>query len=357
MPAPQKLQHDLLVAAVIVIDGELADAGGGDLLLRPRQALRRGLVVLRGEGELDGLDGVVRVLLVDDLPGARVGGIPGQDGFRPVLPQLADDVHIIHGELLPLQRTGVGVVGVEHLRDELHLARVAHVPGDEALVLVAAKGRVFNGAFADDGGGEELVPRRTLDAQALLLTGVVAVILADGFAVPGEGGVNLFAQGLATFAEHLVAEDEQIRAGIRHGLLHQAERAGDQQIVRIGEVNIRAGGLGEAAVAGGAGALVLLMDGADACVAGGQTVADLAAAVGGAVVDEDDLEGCALLLQDGLHALLKAVAHVVHGHDDADHIRHRVRSFRPERRAGSCAGTPGSTGTHRCAWRSPPRPR
>ncbi len=68
------------------------------------------------------------------------------------------------------------------------------------------------------------------------------------------------------------------------------------------------------------------MDGAHAGIAGCQAVADLAAAVGGAVVDEDDLERRTLLPEDGGDAGFEAVAHVVYGYDDADHVS--PRSFR-----------------------------
>lgn len=96
------------------------------------------------------------------------------------------------------------------------------------------------------------------------------------------------------------------------------DKVGLDRVVGVDKGNVGASSDGEAGVAGGREALVFLMDDFNTGVALFVDVAKFAAHVGGAVVDEDDLEMVIGLGKDGVDATLEELRDVIDGDDDGD---------------------------------------
>ena len=96
-------------------------------------------------------------------------------------------------------------------------------------------------------------------------------------------------------------------------------------VIAVDEANIIAFCVIEAEVACDGEAAVFGMEDADAGIAGGILVADLAAAVSGAVVDKKDLEVGIGLGQDAVQAFGQVGFCVVYGDDDGNHGDSKIK--------------------------------
>ena len=101
-------------------------------------------------------------------------------------------------------------------------------------------------------------------------------------------------------------------------ILNHRQRACGQQVVRVREKNVFAGGLLQAQVAGGGNALVLLMKNQHPRVLLGKAVAQGAASVRAAVVHQDQFKIRDALAQDAFHAGGQKGFGPVHRHDDTE---------------------------------------
>ena len=102
------------------------------------------------------------------------------------------------------------------------------------------------------------------------------------------------------------------------------EEMGGDSVVGVNEGDESTTTDSKAGVAGAGKTLVGLMENASARVAGGETVADVAADVGGTVIHEDDLEMGIGLGPDGEEAALDGFGGIVNGDDDRDEGEVRV---------------------------------
>jgi hypothetical protein len=115
-----------------------------------------------------------------------------------------------------------------------------------------------------------------------------------------------------------------------HGELHEVEGgavreieevvvqgAVAQSVVGIKEGDDIAGGMVQPGVAGSAETAVGLMDDGDERLVGCPCIAYVTAAIGGAIIDEDDLEVIDRLSQNAFQTFVKIVANVEHGDDEA----------------------------------------
>lgn len=135
-----------------------------------------------------------------------------------------------------------------------------------------------------------------------------------GFA---DGGVvSLFAGGVVQF---LGVEGYDVFAGELGG--EGLQGAVGEEVVAVHEEDVLAPGLVEAAVAGGAHAVVLLVD--DLHV--GVVFQQGRRAVSAAVVDDDDLTAPVFLREDAVEALLQVGFGIVGGYDDGEF--HRVEAM------------------------------
>lgn len=116
-----------------------------------------------------------------------------------------------------------------------------------------------------------------------------------------------------------VAQQHVGVAGVREALVDGVDGALGQPVVAVDEPHVGAGGLGQPDVACPAEAdVVRQVHDAHAQVAGGVVVEDRTAAVGGAVVDGDDLDGCPGAGQDRVEAAGQVALDSVGRHDEAD---------------------------------------
>ena len=137
------------------------------------------------------------------------------------------------------------------------------------------------------------------------------------------------------------------------GVVQRLQVGRAQDVVRVHKGVVPPLGGVDAGVARGGQALVLLVDHPDALIPGGHLVAQLAAAVGGAVVHQDHLKGLVeFLIQDAPDAFFQPGLGVVDRHDHADtgtfhkfdpfqnlhDLLRVISSFRP---GTGCAGNSG----------------
>ena len=135
---------------------------------------------------------------------------------------------------------------------------------------------------------------------------------------------------------------------------HVGEHRGLHPVVTVDEVHKLAGGTVEREVAGRRSALVGRMDDVDADVALGKPVGHLTGAVGGSVVDDEQLEVAQRLVLEALDGTTDEAVHVVGRDDDRDlgnplhPVRHSatlrtrgtVRPTKPRRPCGGRHLTP-----------------
>ncbi len=235
-----------------------------------------------------------------DLPGEQVEHGP-QEGEPPQRPVGAGGV--VAAVVPP---DGVVAVVVGHHRDH---RGVEVGGGGERLVLphgeagVEAEPEVFEERPAE----EFRRPQRPVDVG--VEHGGPRLVAAEH----GEG------HGPSADPDHL-AEDHVGAVGVGRGD-HAFQCLGAEPVVGVQEEHVAAGGQVQADVArlGGA-ARVLLVDHPHGRAPCGEAVEFLAGAVGGPVVDRDDLQpfGADRLLEDGLDALDQVGHRVVGGDDDTD---------------------------------------
>ncbi len=137
----------------------------------------------------------------------------------------------------------------------------------------------------------------------------------------GAGGPRL-GRALAKEAPIRAAHDVDFLAGFgRDGFRagdHLLERRGVEVVVRLHDGDPSPLGRRDAAVHGGAVALVGLVHDDDARVAGGVGARDFGRVVRGTVVHANNLQVAEGLRLDALEALVERGGHVVHGDDDRD---------------------------------------
>ena len=170
--------------------------------------------------------------------------------------------------------------------------------------------------------------------------------------VPGAGGsqqdVRTLVQGEGLSLGHIFPEHTQFPAGLIHGAVsehHQVDvrhlpggRQGFLQdprldpVVAVRQEDPRGYRLPDACVPSASQALVLLVDHPDAAVCLGQSIAKLAAVIGGAVIHQQQLKILFRLGQHRLDTLLQIPLHIVHRHDHAG-FWHGTISYRPGRLA------------------------
>ena len=203
-------------------------------------------------------------------------------------------------------------VVVERLGDEGHAPCPLHqlVGGVDVLVLLPHG----EANAAPQLAGEELVP------------GVVLQLVVVHEQHQGRAGVErlggLHAAGPPNLARGVV---ELVEVAHRHlGVLAQGrlkqrgEHARVHRVVGVHEADPLPARHVEPGVAGVGQPPVGLVDDPHAPVAGRELVADGGAAVGRAVVHQDDLEVLVGLREDGLHARPQVRLHLVYGHDHRD---------------------------------------
>ena len=103
------------------------------------------------------------------------------------------------------------------------------------------------------------------------------------------------------------------------GVVERLQKAGADAVVRVHKGIVTTLRGVDAGVAGSRQTGVFLMNDLDAGILGGKGIADLGAAVGGAVVHQKNLKGYVdLLLQNGVDALGQPGLYIINGHDHAD---------------------------------------
>ncbi len=249
----------------------------------------------------------------------------GGDGGGPVADALGDGP--------PGGDRAVAVAPVvDGLLDDVDRAGQEVGGQDDGDVLVQHSGREGEGVLVPEGAAEDLVAGDAVPEQD---------------PVPGDMGGP--AGLLHRLAEHRgllqrpahpqpqhVAGREVGAGGVEFGE-HTSVRAGRNDVVAVHErqeLPARVG-LADPGVAGRAEPGVLLPDQPETGVALGELLRDARALVGGAVVDEDDLQVGHGLLGEGGQAGTDVLLHVVEGDDDGETGCHRgARSFRGGRHRG-----------------------
>ena len=136
------------------------------------------------------------------------------------------------------------------------------------------------------------------------------------------GKISLPGQGLLLGGQHLLelvpVHHQPVAVRVLNHTAQAGKHIGGNQIVRIHEPDIIPPGAGQPYVPGGDHAAVLLIDDQKISVFGGKSGEDLAAVVGGAVVDADNLivRFRNILGEKGVQTLLQIGLSVVHGNND-----------------------------------------
>ena len=102
-------------------------------------------------------------------------------------------------------------------------------------------------------------------------------------------GVLVRLEHLAGLVHILVIESEDVQPVVLQLPEKHAQHVGFQIVIRIDELDIRTGSGGDAGIPGAAEAAVPLMDDADIAVLRCKGVAKCAGAIGGTVIDQDNL--------------------------------------------------------------------
>ena len=186
---------------------------------------------------------------------------------------------------------------------------------DEIILMQAAFGVMQQ---FPDLGAVHLVPRDGVDRAVGGVKLVQQVLAAENTLLRGACEVGRVA-ALAVLLHVLDRAEGHIGVMLLAGVVQRLQKARQNDIIGVNKGIIAALGGVDAGVARGGQALVLLMDDPHALITGGVLVADLSAAVGGAVVDEKHLDGhIDLLGQNALDALGQVGLRVVNRHDYTD---------------------------------------
>ena len=203
---------------------------------------------------------------------------------------------------------------VDHVRDDREPPRADVGPGGGRLVLVTDPLGPGQARLVPEGAAEQLVPREHVTEDLRVLLDEVRrprVVqpahpgqLRESYAVPAgdRAGDEVGAGPALLVQQHLV--------GVRR-----------DDVVGVGEGQQLAARVPDPLVAGGPQPVVVGVHDADPGVAAGVLVRDRARAVGGAVVDDHDLEVPVALRQDAVERLGQVGRDVVHRHDHADQRR------------------------------------
>ena len=169
-----------------------------------------------------------------------------------------------------------------------------------------------------DLGAVEFVPGHGVDRAVGGVELIQQILPTENTLLRGAGKVGRVT-ALAVLLHVLDRAEGHIGVVLLAGVVQRLQKARQYDIVGVDEGIVAALGVINARIARSGQALVLLVNDPHALVPGSVFIADLGAAVGGAIVDEQHLDGhIDLLGQDALDALFQIRLGVVDRHDHAD---------------------------------------
>ena len=297
--------------------------------------------------------GVVQRLVavkVAGAPPAELGAGPGRDpaaqpidleqvfdhsleqwrvpfGQLRVCPEEGEDSLVLVKDIkvaaaLGAQDVALAALAVVHAHPVEHgdsRGREQHRVGPREVLVVA--GREGEALVGDEGAPVRLVPHHREQAQQLRALAQVEDLGPVRPRSPAGEQLGLdVAFGLAPPVDPGVVEGQHVWFGADvQAVADGRQRAGDHRVVAVKKEQVVAGSSGDASVPGRAETPVVgEVQRDDPGVPGRVSVDDLAAGVGRAVVDGDDLEVVMGLVQQRVEAFAQVGLDPVGGHDDAE---------------------------------------
>ncbi len=324
----ERVLQDVILVLAEVFDDVLLDVAerflvnGGQCGLLASGRVERSSIRLGGSGlvEEDDLaqdaEAGVHAAFLDEV--AELGVVDGRVGLSPLEEVVA---HLV-GEI-----------------DEVELLEIEAALGDGArgLVIIVPREAGDGDAVALE---DELVSSADVLVEAVLgifneVEELASVEFAPGghrkafFAEHGTkaglgredllgGGFGAERDGLFVGADLGETTDRQLSLVLVAEAMQDVDHVGANGVVGVDEGDPFAGGELDTGIAGAGEALVRLMDDLDTAVLLGEDIAKGATHVGGAVVDEDNLEIGVDLLANGLDAALENLGDIVDRDNDGD---------------------------------------